>query len=432
MNKNLIKEYISQYASTTNEAVDCLIENWERAKSSRIFSSIFRDELIIEKEIEFEIEAEELAVRFDKLYSDFMDSFYQTVISIDYEDQRFYFMELLNAETLINGRVPRTFEYTNPHTDKTFKVTKGQKIMKALKSAATFFGIPEWEFEDFRLAHSRILNDRKVKGTLCLSVHPMDYLTVSDNSNGWHSCLSLEHHGCHAAGVLELLNCPNTIVAYIKSSAQTMEFGDYEWNSKRWRQLVVMNDELLLGSKGYPFQSDKLNKIVLDWVSELSCIEYGDETYSYQTMTEMNKGGFYVSSDLLYCDFNAYNVDTFGRIAKNANISNLKRVAMGGQAYCLSCGQETVDRESYIICSCCAGEEWCSHCYEYVDCEMFQTHDGDTICVCCYENDYSYCDYCEKIFLVDQLQFMSDERYEELDEEQKEMYVGEYYCSCCL
>ena len=45
-----------------------------------------------------------------------------------------------------------------------------------------------------------ILQDVKVSGDLVLSVHPLDYLSISDNNHNWYSCHSLD--GEYGAGNL--------------------------------------------------------------------------------------------------------------------------------------------------------------------------------------------------------------------------------------
>ena len=104
----------------------------------------------------------------------------------------------------------------NPKDEKhPIPLNQGCKIARVLGKIADAYDLDG--YEDFRLAHSRVLNDKKVSGTLCLSIHPMDYMTMSDNESGWESCMNWQNNGCYRQGTVEMMNSPMVVVGYLKA-----------------------------------------------------------------------------------------------------------------------------------------------------------------------------------------------------------------------
>ena len=90
-----------------------------------------------------------------------------------------------------------------------------ERLKKFIFEHIEYFAADEWE--EIRLAHSQIFNTNKMTGTLCLSIHPLDYATASDNDNGWSSCMSWRDDGCYRMGTVEMMNSPMVICAYFAS-----------------------------------------------------------------------------------------------------------------------------------------------------------------------------------------------------------------------
>ena len=127
-------------------------------------------------------------------------------------------------------------------------------------------------FEEFRLKVSQVLNNKNFHGKLCLSIHPLDYMTMSNNACGWTSCMSWgeEHIGAYRGGVVEMMNSPIVIEAYLKS-ATNMEFpSGNTWNSKKWRELFIVSPYCLLAIKGYPYQADNITSVTMEWLQQLA------------------------------------------------------------------------------------------------------------------------------------------------------------------
>lgn len=140
---------------------------------------------------------------------------------------------------------------TQPYND----FPRGMRLSKVLMKE---FGL---NAEDVRQKLSMLIQSNKVTGKLCLSIHPLDYLSASENNHGWRSCHALD--GEYRAGNVSYMldNC--TIMAYLKSSGGDTVLprfpNDVRWNDKKWRVYlhVDMNGEVVYAGRQYPFHSDR-------------------------------------------------------------------------------------------------------------------------------------------------------------------------------
>ena len=260
--------------------------NWAKAKSKKLFD-IFGGELIKKKQISITKSREQFISEFRDETFPFLDdliNFVYRLETLPSYDDRDFILSLTRPTALYNNRVPSNYTL-ELNGKKPVKFSEGQKLAKALKQVCDLIGFDAEEhgFEKFRIRHSQMLNDKTIKGTLCLSIHPMDYMTMSDNNNGWESCMSWDNSGCYRVGTLECMNCENTIVAYIESDTKQYRIGysDKFWNSKRYRQLVMITDELIMTNKGYPFNNENLSNEVLNWVAELCGEDFEGENIDY-------------------------------------------------------------------------------------------------------------------------------------------------------
>ena len=79
--------------------------------------------------------------------------------------------------------------YDNIVTDSDYSpAPKGMKLVRAFK----YFEKNKIVLEEIQNLASRYLQEDKVKGTLCFSVHPLDFLSLSENTYNWRSCHSLD------------------------------------------------------------------------------------------------------------------------------------------------------------------------------------------------------------------------------------------------
>lgn len=156
------------------------------------------------------------------------------------------------------------FENTvNSNLQEREKIKKGMRLIKSFK----YFIDNETHLSKIQDAASMIIQEEKIVGELCLSVHPLDFLSLSENSYNWRSCHALD--GEFRAGNLSYMVDNSTIIAYIKSEKGDIynlpHFPqDVKWNSKKWRMLLYVSPDFkfVAAGKQYPFHSDNILTIV--------------------------------------------------------------------------------------------------------------------------------------------------------------------------
>ena len=119
---------------------------------------------------------------------------------------------------------------------------------------------------------SRYMQLTQVTGYIYLSVHPMDYLTISENAANWTSCHALD--GDYRMGNLSYMADNATIVAYLASD-EMQHFkclpDNMKWFSKKWRMLLHINNnsEIVYFNKQYPFEHQELFHTVIEMVHQV-------------------------------------------------------------------------------------------------------------------------------------------------------------------
>lgn len=139
---------------------------------------------------------------------------------------------------------------------------RGMKLSKVLMQE---FGISA---EDVRQRLSMLIQSNKVSGKLCLSIHPLDYLSASENNHSWRSCHALD--GEYRVGNVSYMMDNCTIMVYLKSIHEDVKLPNFPtevpWNDKKWRCYLYVDREnhTVYAGRQYPFFSkEALNQIEL-------------------------------------------------------------------------------------------------------------------------------------------------------------------------
>ena len=156
------------------------------------------------------------------------------------------------------------------------KVFKGAKLVKAFKH---FVDDPEI-LHEMQSRASQIIQENKIEGTICFSVHPLDYLSISENAHNWRSCHALD--GEYRAGNLSYMMDSSTIVCYLKGDEEVKlpRFPEgVPWNSKKWRVLLYLSNnwEMVMAGKQYPFANQRGMDLILE-----KCFNYGEENNKFR------------------------------------------------------------------------------------------------------------------------------------------------------
>ena len=262
-------------------------------------------------------------------------------------------------------------------------------------------------FEQFRIDHSRVLNESKLSGRLTLSIHPLDFMTMSDNNCGWSSCMSWSERGDYRQGTVEMMNSPYVLIAYLEAEEPMNLFynSSRNWNNKKWRCLFIYDGDAIVKVKGYPYQNADLENIVLDWIAELAAksedpVEFLpndislDRTNGYMVgMLDNCDMEFSFSTGTMYNDI-GHSSQSHMRVSKkyfedyvNCERPRVKYRNFSGPSQCMWCGDSPVDiaethclicTKEHVGCVCCEcgeslheenawyddeGNAYCEYCF---------------------------------------------------------------------
>ena len=320
-------------------------------------------------------------------------------------------------------------------TSKGDTIPKGMKLLRAFK----FFESDANALEAEQNAASMIIQEDKIEGTLCLSVHPLDFLSTSENTHNWRSCHALD--GEYRSGNLSHMIDHSTFICYLKSSKDEKlpNFPpDVPWNSKKWRVLFYMSDrwDMIFAGRQYPFCTETgldfvKNKVFpranlgdfSSWIDKKYCgfkdkDVYSNFSHSYVPVVDglvaldelvINEPGSLQFNDVLssscYDALYAYKkVECFGGY-KYAPMHKFTRFHIGGKCNCTRCGKYPIEITSSFMCNDCELEygdseddmfAYCPCCGSryYYDDGVWVEGDEECVCPSCADSETTICDCC--------------------------------------
>lgn len=438
--KENFKSVIEFSQNISDPKIDYLFNKWEKNKEK--FIKRFND-LIYEypEPVEFTLDVNQKKVRAMDFAATVSDTFNNPTLAEFIDD---------NLDSFFENKVS-TKSYPN--------IPEGMKLLKAFK----YFEYNKKALRRIQDMASQIIQEDKIKGTLCFSVHPLDFLSSSENTYHWRSCHSLD--GEYRAGNLSYMMDESTFMVYIKGADDQFlpAFGSTMWNSKKWRMLLHTNDNdtVLFAGRQYPFSSKSGIDLVLNIYNDLILKEkdtktfnpfYSPEDLIYNTW-KMDYIDSYISSDsnekkylkqkYLICDNSLINIEDI--VLKGLNSLNyndvldsthynypyytfthcdcygyrtdintilIHPIVIGEEVPCLHCGNELIFNSETMRCDDCElkyGTEE-NETYTYCDCCNTRIYtdngytiesNGDIICEACFREQAFICECCGNIYYND-------------------------------
>ena len=285
-----------------------------------------------------------------------------------------------------------------------------RKVLKFICRLCEEYGTPassetvaniESEITKIQNAVSQIKTNKTVNATLSLSIHPLDYLTMSDNDSDWSSCMSWEENGCYHAGTVEMMNSPCIVVAYLNSSTpmkrRFWKNEDWEWNNKRWRCLFIVDKNFICGIKEYPYNDPTLMATVVELLRSMAQEnlgwEYDMDTQSCKDVIRPDGKSQYFGTGLMYQDIHTHTIPI---ITWSTNFDTNCPISYNysGDAYCPCCGEPLTIPELHE-CPQCAGWVQCDECGEYYpSSDDLEYSNGKYYCENCWEALTAQCEVC--------------------------------------
>ena len=347
-----IKAWIQNYFNSTDDITpevapaETLFSIWENNKST--LYKLLGNKLTLTKEIKID-NFEELKVKiFDILFkTPFYAFFRSTVLQANRKDVQTYWRarRIVSSDALLHNRYDDESCVIND-----ISVNKGEKVLKILRKFAEKYNKLD-EFEGFRLRHSQILNGKKDTTKITLSIHPMDFLTSSDNNHNWSSCLSWLKQGCYRNGTVEMMNSPYIITAYIASEEPWCPFPSFApslyWNSKKWRQFFVVHPDVIAPIISYPYDNQVLTEEILDWIRELAI---SNLNLTFNSSTTAVENGYHNGQSIYFHTNRMFNdIDENGNsyiCYLSPDCPDALQINYSGPLQCMLCGESMLAASS--------------------------------------------------------------------------------------
>ena len=415
--KEVIGRYIDDYAEVPlNVSVDKILQPW--AKNKETLFPLFADTLILEKDVTYVKGEDELLEDIyhqlidnpkDEVVYNFVNSWKEAFCyrfrwytrerdeeAEAQEEMRSNLYHFLDDDNLLSGRWERdTCEIKLDDMEKPIKIQHGAHIMKFIRKFAEIYHIEG--FEQFRIKHSQIMNQKKLIGKLCLSIHPLDFMTMSDNNCDWSSCMSWKEEGCYRQGTVEMMNSPCVIVAYLRAK-DDMRLYNISWSNKKWRELFIITPTGIMNIKSYPYHNPEITKVALAWIKEIAekadfgnymdmPVEY-DPYYNFKVDGIDYDCNISPSTHYMYNDFGSGHANfvyfTTDRELYNGGTYNFN---YSGPSECMSCGDtgERFASEQNLSCDYCYAPKTCCNCDCILDDGDGWYVDGELFCDDCLE-----------------------------------------------
>ena len=430
--KEQVRRVVQYSQNIPDPQVDELIDKWFDAK--RDFLEVFGGPIWeYPFPVTFHISQDSKERRLENLVQ---------YISDEYGYEKLCRFILNNKESFYQNTVTHSYEYKGK------KIPKGAKLIKAFKN----FVDGKNALTEIQNRASQLIQEDTVTGTLCFSVHPLDYLSSSENTYNWRSCHALDGEYC--AGNLSYMVDKSTVICYLKgaNNAKLPMFpDDVPWNSKKWRVLIYVSDywDLLFAGRQYPFNSDYGMEIVrkellirlkkehwsyCDWTDPV--IDEIPDSYNHQyDLNEthiMMRGNLYKMSEVVIDNPGSTHFNDVLRSSiyrPHYTLINNKpwfrhdfsRVHVGGECNCLRCGKAPIKLTESFMCDECTLEygEMDTDTFTYCDCcgrRIFVDDswiiDGDEVCDDCVHTECFYCDECEEYhFNTSRIYLEEEDRY---------------------
>lgn len=450
--RKAMETYIKNFGCNSNFiGLDAWLENWSHS-NQKLFRLLGNN--LIKKYPYYRLKTD------DEKYAD-MDKFvYRSDFKWNYRHFYFdfikcqdmddatksFFNHLMDTKNFTNNKIEIGIKYKKPNGKKMLQIQAGAKPLKAIYRVIEYFKDDyQWDteaFENFQKEFGIICSDNKIEGDLCISIHPLDYITMSDNKSNWQSCMSWRDDGCYHVGTIEMMNSNNVLCCYLTNNHTPFVFDENTtdpttgelvgvWNNKKWRELFYFTKDIIMGGKPYPYDAKDLTITLLDKIKELAEENLG---YKYQFGPELYKDMIYVDTEHRMQNQKMWartrspknNIiwDTKGMYNDMLNdndrdywcyrnkVEHTKVISVSGKANCLCCNNQIIkfmddeyeynDRYRYV------GQHICEKCLDtYFKCDscgstdplkhLYFTKDGTVICKNCIER-YYICPCCGKPF----------------------------------
>lgn len=333
--------------------------------------------------------------------------------------------------------------------------------MKLGKAVGRYFSDEYTEEDIYRVQTeaSRLIQENMITGKLCISVHPLDFLSSSENNHSWRSCHALD--GEYRAGNLSYMLDDCTVIAYLKSDKPDCSLPrfpeDVPWNDKKWRCLFHFDFDrgIVWAGRQYPFSSESALDMVNTMFGSLgffsgchtnpfeswTCnVVKGDisivnherniESYLREAYVIGRGHAFPISkfiakgedslnfNDLLDSSFYTPKKYTF-YVCGDRTYEKAPPLKIGKKVPCVHCGENKIFPNGTMLCEKCMLEYtnienedvgYCHHCGRHIVFNIEHSYRNDYYCDECYNEHFGACERCGYVIPYGRLHMDDDGR----------------------
>lgn len=258
-----------------------------------------------------------------------------------------------------------------------------QKVLKAMH-------FPYMDlFEKWRNKISDININKDIKADLIISIHPIDFMTMSDNNCDWSSCMSWINGGSYSAGTIEMMNSNMAVVAYLESKTPfyiSYKEKQYQIPNKSWRTLVYIHKDIIVTGKAYPYFNEGLSKCCL---AEIRKLFKKNLQWDYQYIDQLYRDNQHINNNFFLKE------ESLARFSRSKN-HNKPKHAIYLYSNCMY--NDLIEyKDKYWCCRnwvpktlklCISGPVTCMCCGDYIE-EPNSIHNYDDI------GSNKVCDVCK-------------------------------------
>jgi len=246
VDKKRLKTLLSISASYENNihiVSDSIVEKyldiWAYAKYE--YFILFGKQLRVEQQVEVDMDEQAIKLLIKELVNEFP--------IYGYAIEQFNYSEYLENVIKYNHDIYR------------FSKNIYKRGMKLSKFFSSFFND-----NNFDIALSKVMQNKKAVHNVYASIDPYDYLTMSLNQHDWDSCHRITD-GCYGTGPLSYMLDDATMIAY-RENGKEYQYNYYnlkfKGNSKSWRQCIYFDKAScsMIFGRQYPNQINDITKAI--------------------------------------------------------------------------------------------------------------------------------------------------------------------------
>ncbi len=224
------------------------------------------------------------------------------------------------------------------------KCATGEKTSRIIGKICRKFGLDSHaRYNTVFASLSDALNPIQIARTAVLSVHPCDYLEMSNKDNSWTSCHGLDGGG-YQGGTLSYLTDDVSLIFFTVDPEVTECF--YR-APRRTRQMFFFKDNCLYQSRLYPASADEVTEQNRGIVHKILATCLGvPNLWILKTKRDEINCCLSAAGSTHYPDYNRY-----GNLSFIKGTPTVPKMTIGNRPICVCCGEEFSDHHA-LKCGC--------------------------------------------------------------------------------